>query len=199
MKSIFSLKRLLCLGIAAANLAAGHALADPAGNWAGTYVGGFAGANMTDFDHNAGSDSSLLFGGDVGHNWQYDHMIVGLEGDFSKFNTHVGNAGVKFSEDWMSTGRARLGYGLNRFMPYVTGGLAVTDTTYKVSGVGRDEEIEPSYVVGGGVDALITGNWFGRLEYLYADVPRDATTIGNTRVSGGSGDHALRLGVNYKF
>ena len=93
----------------------------------------------------------------------------------------------------------RLGYGIDRFMPYVTGGLAVTDTNFKLSGVGVDEEIQPGYTVGGGVDAKLAGNWFGRIEYLYTAVPQDSTTLGNTRVSGGSGDHALRLGVGYKF
>jgi len=199
MNNVFSLRALLGLGIAAATLAAGPAMADPSGDWSGTYVGGFLGGNMTDFKRDAGSDSSFLGGVDVGHNWQRDHMIIGLEGDFSKFNTHVGNGGTKFTEDWMGTARARAGYSLDRFMPYVTGGLAMTDTVYKVSGAGLDEEIAPGFTAGGGVDAHIAGNWFGRVEYLYTDVPSNATTIGNTRVNGGSGDHALRFGVNYKF
>ncbi len=41
-------------------------------------------------------------------------------------------------------------------------------------------------------------SWFGRIEYLYVDVPKDSST-GGTTVDGGSGNHTVRLGVNHKF
>jgi outer membrane immunogenic protein len=204
MKHSISLK-LLCAGVALGALAAGPVLADPPGDWRGPYVGGYFGGNFADFgDHfgnrnPSGSDSSFLAGGDVGANWQYNHLVWGVEGDFSKIDNNSGAGGVKFTEDWMSTARARLGYGIDRFLPYVTGGLAVTDTVAKVSGVGSAEALAPGAAIGGGVDMMIANNWFGRVEYLHTDVPQDSAVIGGTRVTDGSGNDAVRIGVNYKF
>jgi len=194
-----SISKILFLSVALGSLAAVPAMADPAGNWAGPYVGGFAGGTWSDFSHGAGDDSSLMYGGNLGHNWQNGHIVMGLEGDFAKFNNHVGGGGTKFDEDWMSTARARLGYSVDRFLPYVTGGLALTDTVYKVAGVGSDENVQPGYAVGGGVDTMLTDHWFGRAEYLYTDVPNDSATIGGTTVRGGSGNNTGRVGVGYKF
>jgi outer membrane immunogenic protein len=206
------LKHIMCLSVALGGIAAASpAMANPSdgnsdgynyeptGNWAGPYIGGFAGGTWSDFSQHAGSDSDLMYGGNIGNNWQRGRIVMGLEGDFSKFNNHVGGGGTKFDEDWMATARARLGYSMGRFLPYATGGLAMTDTVYKVSGIGSSENVQPGYAVGGGVDTMLTDHWFGRAEYLYTDVPNDSATINNVTVRGGSGNHTGRVGVGYKF
>jgi outer membrane immunogenic protein len=205
MKNIFSLKRFLCLGIAVGGLAAGPALADPPGNWSGSYLGGFVGGTWSDFHNNpgaagpSGSDAGFMGGGDVGNNWQFGRVVLGAEGDFSKLDNHSGSNGIKFDEDWMSTVRGRAGFSIDRFLPYVTAGLALTDAVSKVSGVGAAENIEPGYAVGGGMDALISDHWFGRVEYLRTDVPKNNATIGGTTVTGGSANNTVRVGLNYRF
>jgi len=217
MRNMDSFKRLLCLGIAAGGLLAGPALADDYAtgsstsssvprNWTGPYVGGFVGGSFADFANNtpltgpSGSTSSFMGGGDVGTNWQFNRAVLGVEGDFSKLNNHSGTGtGIKYTEDWMTTVRGRAGFAIGRFLPYVTGGLALTDTVSKVSGVGSSERVEPGPAAGGGVDAMLANNWFARVEYLYTGVPKETSTIGGTTVGGGSANNAVRLGLNYKF
>jgi len=205
MKITFSFKQLLCVSIAMSCFIAGPVLADPPSDWSGPYVGGFAGGNWSDFGSHPGSaepsgtDAGFLGGGDIGNNWQFNHLVLGAEGDFSKLDNNGGSNGIKFTEDWQSTLRGRVGYSIDRLLPYVTGGLAMTDTVAKVSGVGSEENVKPGYALGGGVDAMLAGNWFARVEYLHTDVPSDTSTIGNTPVSGGSGNDAIRVGVNYRF
>jgi outer membrane immunogenic protein len=213
MTHIFSLKRFLCVSIVAANLAATPVFANNPpmhtntnwGNWQGGYVGGFIGGEQSEFTNNSGTpgpfgtETSFMGGGDLGYNWQNNRVVYGVEGDFTKFNNSAGQGGVKFTEDWMTTVRGRLGYSMGRFLPYATGGIALTDVVSKVSGAGTDERIQPGYTFGGGMDTMLSSNWFGRVEYLYADVPRDSVALGATTVAGGSTNHALRLGLNYKF
>ena len=61
-------------------------------------------------------------GGDIGNNWQFNHLVLGVEGDFSKLDNHAGSGGTKLTEDWMTTARGRVGYAVDRFLPYVTVG-----------------------------------------------------------------------------
>jgi outer membrane immunogenic protein len=217
MKNIFPRRPLLGLLVAtAACISVAPAFADsnsswvpswngPTPNWAGPYLGGFVGGTMTNFRDRSGttgpsgSDTSFLGGGDVGMNWQINHVVLGIEGDFGKFNNSNGQNGTKFTEDWMSTARARAGYAFGQFLPYVTAGAAFTDTVDKVSGVGSDENVQTGYALGGGVDTMLSGNWFGRIEYLYTDVPTNSSTIGGTTVDGGGGNQTIRVGLNYKF
>ena len=106
-------------------------------NWTGFYFGANGGggwghswwsANATGIDLSGG-----LVGGTAGYNWQAGKVVFGLEGDLDwsgLSGTHATTGcplGCSTSDSWLSTVRGRLGYSFDRFMPYVTGGLAVGD------------------------------------------------------------------------
>jgi len=105
----------------------------------------------------------------------------------------------------MATFRGRAGYAMGRTMPYITAGLGVTDTSFKVPSQGSTSDAQAGAAVGGGMDFKLLGqdnttsHWAGRIEYLYVDVPRDNTNVDSTPVSGGSGNNIVRVGLNYMF
>ena len=86
--------------------------------------------------------SGGLVGGTLGYNWQMGQAVFGLEGDADWSDIRgsaVCGGGVTVCEmrnDWLGTFRGRLGYAFDRFLPYVTGGLAVGDIKTSIAGLG---------------------------------------------------------------
>ena len=84
-------------------------------------------ARPASFDVNGG-----LVGGTAGYNWQMGALVFGLEGDVDWTNIR-GQRGLRrsalrdASNNWLGTARGRVGYAMDRFMPYVTGGAAFGD------------------------------------------------------------------------
>lgn len=160
---------------------------------------------------------------------------LGFFGDTGDFN--VGGLPVTdtLSQklDWFGTFRGRVG---TTFTPtvlaYVTGGLAYGDvkTTNTVSGTNligasgfnttplmvpvfgamSNSSIRAGWTVGVGVEAVVSGNWTAKLEYLYIDLGNVSGSF-VTPVVGPSGgfltanysshitDNILRVGLNYRF
>ena len=119
----------------------------PPYNWTGFYVGINAGGGWgrSDFSVPFASDSfntsGGLVGGTLGYNWQMGRAIFGLEGDVDWSNIRGSSicGGITSCEtrnDWLGTVRGRLGYAFDRFMPYVTGGLAVGNIKTSIDGIG---------------------------------------------------------------
>jgi outer membrane immunogenic protein len=178
-------------------------------------------------------DPDGWFGGlQAGYNYQfYNNVVLGLEADVqfadmkSTYNygytvTNLGDTqqddadfGVygKYTTkiDTFGTVRARLGYAMDRFLPYVTGGLAWANV--KVSGnsfvdgdnlsgwSGSHSDTYWGWALGGGVEYAFTDNWTMKAEYIYAD-------LGSTSFDGLFNEHdldfsmqTLKVGVNYKF
>jgi outer membrane immunogenic protein len=126
--------------------------------------------------------------------------------------------------DYFGTVRGRIGWVYNHAVFYATGGGAYgrvehTDATFVVlppiagggagraSGVSRQNKF--GYVVGGGAEATLGGNWTGKIEYLYMDlgtigassntfinsaIPTSFTLATDSRIR----DHIFRIGVNYR-
>jgi len=142
--------------------------------------------------------SGIVGGAHLGYDWQAGNFVVGGLVDFNF--TDIGDRQSGFSGtpafyhidrdlDWYATARAKLGYAFNdRFMGYVTGGVAVGDVNYAfvsntpanavVTG-GDDTAI--GYTVGAGLTAKITQRVSFGLEYLYTDLGDDDF---NVRLSG---------------
>src|SRR3546814_19230656 len=91
---------------------------------------------------------------------------------------------------WLSTVRARAGFMAERFLPYLTGGIAFgqgqvtvdggfnADALSEVASVGfttSDKQTHVGYLVGGGVGALLIANLSAKIEYLYSE---DQTRVG---------------------
>lgn len=176
-------------------------------NWTGGYVGinGGYGFGRSDVSSPLASGgfrtTGGVVGGTVGYNWQNGAAVFGVEGDIDWSNIRGSSAcGVGFScetkNSWLATARGRVGYAFDRFMPYVTGGLAVGDIKNSVAGVGSSTATKAGYAIGGGVEAALAGPWTAKVEYLYADLGRGSSVLGADAKFNTS---LVRAGVNYRF
>jgi outer membrane immunogenic protein len=155
-------------------------------------------------------------------------------GDTAPFNVPASPATDSLSEklDWFGTFRGRIGPTVTpTTYAYLTGGLAyghigVTNTVSGVSLVGpqgvngvtvvpgggglSSSTIKLGWTIGCGIESVISGNWTGKIEYLYVDLGTVsgsfATTLltpaGNNLIVGYSShvtDNILRAGLNYQF
>lgn len=118
----------------------------PIETWAGWYVGGHAGAAFGD------NDDEGIGGVHLGHNWQSNAWVYGLEGDAS-FGDGI---------DYLASVRARLGLAFNRWLVYGTGGAAFVEADRNFvtfAGVPvSSSDSETGWVIGGGAEYKLTNN-----------------------------------------
>jgi outer membrane immunogenic protein len=196
----------------------------------------------------ANSVNGWLGGGQAGFNWQTGALVVGVEGDVQgtgqqgsnvfcsnglsgacpPLTTPVapGTAPFTLTVDeklaWFGTARGRIGAAGDRFLFYLTGGVAFGEIKSDYASAGTLFFAPPSvaasasvtkvgWVVGGGVEAHLTDNLTAKLEYLYMDLG----TFSDTLIASGSQgvatatvttafashltDNIVRVGLNYKF
>ena len=106
----------------------------PPFSWTGFYLGlnGGGGWGSSTWDRTGSFD---LSGGVIGAppvNLQTGPAVFGLEGDMDwsgvSGTTAAGcAAGCTTKNDWLGTAQGRAGYAFDRFLPYITGGLAFGD------------------------------------------------------------------------
>jgi outer membrane immunogenic protein len=179
----------------------------PAYTWTGVYVGinGGGGRGRSEFSDPFASGSfntsGGLVGGTLGYNWQMGQAVLGFEGDIDWSNIRGsafcgGITSCETRNDWLGTVRGRLGYAFDRFMPYVTGGLAVGDIKTSVAGVGSTGETKAGWTIGGGVEVAIAGPWTAKVEYLYVDLGRGTSVLGSDAKFNAN---IVRAGLNYRF
>lgn len=197
-------------------------------NWTGLYVGISAGggwgtshhatAGLPDFSGNFDVSGGLI-GGTIGYNWQLGQAVLGVEGDASYAGLKGSTLGIGplFCPDGsaasdcttklrgMETLRLRLGYAWDRWMPFVTGGLALGQI-YGASDPGSvnyGSTTRAGWTVGGGVEAAFAPHWTAKVEYLYADFgTADSLFIRNPGAfpfDVSLKTNIVRVGVNYKF
>lgn len=186
-------------------------MAPPAFSWTGGYFGINAGGGFgTSSWDSAGSRDvgGAVVGAQLGYNYQAGPAVWGIEGDLDWSNidgsgTTACPLGCKTSSTWLSTVRGRLGYAADRFMPYVTGGLAMGDIRASTPGFAGASSNQAGWTLGGGIEAALVNNWSAKVEYLYVDLGHF-----NCGLSCGGGlatdnisfkTNVLRAGLNYKF
>jgi len=181
-------------------------------NWTGLYAGvnvgyGFGTSNW-DFPPGTGiKPKGFMAGGTLGYNWQSGAIVYGLEGDFDWSNVKgdvgcpAGLAVCEASSPWLATFRGRVGYAMDRWLPYVTGGAAygkvkaslVAATTDSVS------KNQLGWTIGGGLEHAFMGNWTAKLEYLYVDLGSFNAGIAPVVNNVSFKESIVRAGINYKF
>jgi outer membrane immunogenic protein len=202
-------------------------------------------------------ETSFVAGGQAGYNRQFaPNWVAGIEGDISwgrnkvsaidptgalfvtnvlnvpqvGFNT-VTSTSVATALDarlnWNASVRGRIGYAMDRWWFFVTGGLALADaelrgvqtfsqtiqvfrtagpdlvSTTVVAGtpvVGKKGEVLYGPTVGGGIEWAFADNWSLRGEYLYADYGRQTVVFANgASFRSDFTTHTARVALNYKF
>jgi outer membrane immunogenic protein len=202
-------------------------------DWTGFYFGvqggaGWGRAHQSDsfpFDSGSYNLSGGLAGVTWGYNWQVGNTVVGFESDAAWSNIHGSTDGAnglnglcggapshcEATLQAFGTSRLRLGYAFDRWMPFVTGGMAwgyvhgKEGDTIANGAAGSGSEFHSGWTVGAGVEAMIDPHWSAKVEYLYADL-RGGLTFVDQFTGGGAVDeaegmrvHIVRAGLNYKF
>lgn len=181
--------------------------------WTGFYIGANGGYDFgrskwsglpANFNVNGG-----MFGGQIGYNWQFGQFVWGLEGDGDwtdlRSTTNVATcAGTvcRTRSDFLATARGRVGFAMDRWMPYATGGLAVGNIRASVPGFTGMDKTNAGWTVGGGLEYAFAPNWSVKAEYLFVDLGKENCTIQcgfATNNSVGLTSNVVRGGINYRF
>ena len=176
----------------------GPAFTNPsnAPNWSGFYLGGHLGygfgkANNADI-------SGFTLGGQAGVNFQVDRAVFGLEADLAYSAIDYRGFTDTFRQKWLMSGRARIGYSFDRFLPYVTGGVAYSTAVMKAP-TGKADNGHVGFVLGLGGEAMLTDKISARVEFLHYRFGSESYGIPlatrNTTIT----TNSLRFGVNYRF
>lgn len=184
--------------------------------WTGFYAGVNLGGAFT--SNSGGSGSGVIGGGQIGYNYQVSNIVFGIETDIqgssqSGSNTLVG-FGVTLADSqkltWFGTTRGRVGVAMDRWLPYITGGVAYGTRSYSgtasgaATGTYSASNTVVGYALGAGVDYAFNQNWSARLEYLFTSLPGTTNTYpltgGTAIVSYGRlQNNIVRAAVNYRF
>ena len=196
----------------------------PIFTWTGFYVG-INGGYLFDTGNsgrsgfgNSSSGDGFSIGGTLGYNYQIGNVVLGLEGDLAyvelngRNNSAFGGGNGFGSNDmnYLGTVRGRIGYAIDRFLIYGTGGLAFADQKNNANfgGFGRssNDDVKFGYTLGAGVEYAFTNNWSVKAEYLYYDLGRSNNSTFIAGPGGGfftnSSDNRgniVRAGLNYRF
>jgi len=181
-------------------------------NWTGAYVGINAGGSWgrsnfegvpTTGNFNV---SGAVLGGTLGYNKQVGQAVFGIETDidWSNIRGSAACAGLicETRNSWLGTARGRIGYAYDRFMPYLTGGLAFGDIRAATTGFRGASTTKAGWTIGGGVEAALNGPWSVKLEYLYADLGKFDCSTSCTLTPPQNVNlrtNLVRAGLNYRF
>lgn len=135
-------------------------------------------------------------GGLMGYNFQWNCWVIGLEADGGYLwardsrdsgtlsppddigLVHIRNA---FRTHYLFTVAPRFGYAVGRWLPYVTGGLAVGDLEFEQEidfiddapdnfEGGHKSQTNVGWMVGGGLQYALTDHWSLRGQYQFIDL-----------------------------
>jgi outer membrane immunogenic protein len=176
-------------------------IAPAAFSWTGFYVGANAGYGFSGKFEGTPADGGDGFtvGGQAGYNYQFNPIVVGIEGEIDYADIKDRFDGFKGDLNWRGSVTPRLGFAIDRFMPYIKGGFAFGDVEFS-DPAGNDDQVLTGWTVGGGAEYAVTDNVTVRAEYNYTDLGKDSytTPVVGTFKAGYKGSD-VKLGVNYKF
>jgi outer membrane immunogenic protein len=207
------------------------AMAPAPWSWAGFYVGanvGFASARTNIANPNdtfffpAGSsfdsnETGVIGGLQAGYNWQFNSVVVGLEGDISAaaLNRTTSPGAIAPTADTfngnmtaLGTVRGRIGWAFDRVLVYGTGGVAFANLKDQYSSpifpfTASASSSATGWTAGGGVEYALTDHWTARAEYLHVGFQNRSATgspFGNSYAFAFKDSLDIgRVGINYKF
>jgi outer membrane immunogenic protein len=162
----------------------------------------------------------------VGANYQFENtgFVVGAEAD-GKFGAIDGKddmVGIGISAGrpnsptttrvtWDGAARLRVGYAIDRFLPYIAGGVAGAEVKwrpfYPTDKAVPHQNSQWGWTIGAGLEYAVTDNLIARIEYRYTDYGSKVNPDYKITAiqDGGYKDHVdlktndVRLGIAYKF
>jgi outer membrane immunogenic protein len=187
------------------------------------------------------NDNGFSGGGQIGYNSQSGNVVLGTEGDFVYLGLHPSYGGTfAYTTDgspyqlvtsepsqWMFTIRPRLGWALDRWLLYGTGGFAVSHARFQqdfsegaftpVPMQLLHSQAKLGWAVGAGMEVALGRHWSGRGEYLFNRFGANGETGKLSGASSASGPpgfvdgatfnnsissmkiHVVRFGLNFRF
>jgi outer membrane immunogenic protein len=190
----------------------------PAQNWSGFSIGivaggGFGSSGQSLVDGSFETDDYRVKGGLLGvhSGWDYQsgNWVWGLAGDYqwstiqgSTIGSPPGFPNQAFSTrlNWLINDYMRVGYSLDRFLPYVTAGPAFGSVRISgtIPGTGPFSRTSTwlGWGLGMGVEYAITPNLIANFEYMYVCLGESIQlSVDNAEYM----SHLLRFGLAYKF
>lgn len=192
--------------------------AAPVFSWTGGYIGlqaGYAwGSGNIDQIGGPGfvdTDPDGFLGGVYGgYNYQMSNNIVigaeldvvyaNVDGSGEIFTAPGVPSGFDATEElnWSGAARLRLGYAVDRFLPYIAGGVAFGDVDVSSNAGGPSfGDTFTGWTIGAGVDYAMTDNLLLRAEYRYTDFGTES--FGGINADVDLTTNEVRLGIAYKF
>jgi outer membrane immunogenic protein len=191
-----------------------HGSADQPAAWNGNYVGALGGvsaqriATRATVESDAFSARGPVGGVYSGYNWTFGRGVVGIDGatllaDVEGRGAEPG-AGVTAYQNFLESDfRARAGYAIGRFLPFVAGGLdfGSSQQTDEATGHAKGNLPVLAGTMGAGVEFMATDLVAIRAEFLRSHALADDSThldgdqcCAQTRFS-----NSVRLGAAYFF
>ena len=215
-------------------------VAAPAFSWTGFYAGAQIGGSWSDTDlHGKYRTSATNFDGRksfspdpsgfiggiyAGYNYDLgNNIVIGADtdwvwGDMDESDKHsvtysngqTGSFQGKLKEQWAGSTRARIGYAVDRWMPYIAGGVAYAkvDSSYRMKdSAGKvvpgfsasDSDTLVGWTIGAGFDYAMTDHIILRAEYRYTDFGDEDYSKNNVKYNVDYKTNDFRVGVAYKF
>ena len=200
-------------------------VAAPVFSWTGGYLGGQVGYGWgkSRFSNEIAAfdvkPDGFLGGLYAGYNFDLGNSVVlGVDGDITYNNLKDSysdtidgiDQGIESKLRWSGAVRARAGYAVDRFLPYIAGGVAFGSVKNTFSLGDEDGSLSGSksktltgWTAGAGVDYAATDNVIVRLEYRYTDYGRKDFSADLEGLQLGASNkfktNEIRLGVAYRF
>jgi outer membrane immunogenic protein len=197
----------------------------PVFTWTGFYIGANIGGAWAggDFRNNTtgasvgiGSSGAFIGGGQLGYNYQINHIVLGIEGTVDGIaanNKQVGNIvvppntfNVVGHATWDATIAGRLGYAADNWLFYAKGGGAWVGFDGTVNNLTNGLSVQRSasqggWMAGGGVEWAFAPSWSAKLEYDYLGINGEqiGTNTGTTFTLHNPHVQQVTVGVNYLF
>jgi outer membrane immunogenic protein len=205
----------------------------PPYNWTGFYLGANLGAgwkngNLTDsvfgVNWSANKNATFVGGGQVGFNYQFNRVVVGIEADFDWFANDNNSATVTAfgtavrdsnNDRWLTTLTGRLGFAWDRVLFYGKGGGAwISSNNFSVTNVATGSSVSivnnntiMGWTAGAGIEWAFANNWTARVEYDYVGLQDNSFTVpvtfpvvgGDVFTTHNRNIQMVTVGINYLF
>jgi len=197
-------------------------------NWAGLYVGAYAGVDwgftnwtfLDDGDTTNPRFAGFLAGGEIGYNHQVGKWVFGLEGDAAWTNARGARpcpigffANCEINTNWLSTVTARVGYAYwDRLLTYVKAGAAIAQDRAEVVCTANsavlplvgcpgesDTKTKAGWTVGWGTEFGLTRNVSVKSEIMYFDLGTDRHTFAGVPTDVQRNGFMSTVGLHFRF
>jgi outer membrane immunogenic protein len=131
------------------------------------------------------SGGGVIGGGQLGYNFQYNRLVLGIEASGSAADFDRSFASPYFPATdvwsskltWLTTVTGRVGYGFDTWLPYIKGGFAAgnVETSIRDNAFGvlaQGSAVHTGWTVGGGVEVKLTRGISLGLEFMHTDLGR---------------------------